>query len=157
MRTARLKLLMEEVLSSLPKPHTEDVIEDVFTAIEGNENWRHKYDELVAELGKTVTNTWGGFWIADAEGRHGVEQIPAKRTTLLASYSKLTRPGKAPRGGKRKEAEALELMAAYYQAHKASLSPLVRERRELIIELIMEGFDPGEAFTKAIEGPEAAR
>lgn len=100
-----------------------------------------------------MTNTWGGFWIADAEGRHGVEQIPAKRTTLLASYSKLTRPGKAIRGGKRKEAEALELMASYYQAHKAKLSPLVRERREPIVDLIMEGFDPADAFAKAIDGP----
>lgn len=156
MRTGRLKLFVEKVLSSLPKPHTEDVIEDVFAAIEGNEGWRHEYDELVAELGKTVTNTWGGFWIADAEGRHGVEQVPAKRTTLLASYSKLTRPGKSTRGGKRKEAEALSLMAAYYQEHKANLSALVRERRDLIVELIMEGFDPAEAFAKAIDGPGAA-
>lgn len=38
MRTGRLKLLVEKVLSSLPKPHTEDVIEDVFAAIEGNES-----------------------------------------------------------------------------------------------------------------------
>lgn len=153
MRTARLKLFMEKVLSSLPKPHTEDVIEDVFAAIESNQGWRHEYDELVAEFGKTVTNAWGGFWIADAEGRHGVEQIPARRTTLLASYSKLTRAGKPIRGGKRKEAEALELMAAYYQAHKASLSPLVRERRDLIVDLIMEGFEPAEAFAKAVDGP----
>ena len=157
MRTGRLKLLVEKVLASLPKPHTEDVIEDVFAAIEGNEIWRHEYDELVAELGKTVTNNWGGFWIADAEGRHGVDQVPARRTTLLGSYSKLTRPGKTPRGGKRKEAEALDLMAAYYKTHKDTLSPLVRERRDLIVELIMEGFEPAEAFAKAIDGPAMAR
>lgn len=40
MRTARLKLFVEKVLASLPKPHTEDVIEDVFVAIEGNDAWR---------------------------------------------------------------------------------------------------------------------
>lgn len=157
MRTARLKLFVEKVLASLPKPHTEDVIEDVFVAIEGNDAWRHEYDELVAELGKTVANAMGGYWIADAEGRHGVEQIPAKRTSLIESYSKLTRLGKAPRGGKRKEADALNLMAAYYQANKASLSPLVRERRELIVELIMEGFEPPDAFAKAIQASGASR
>lgn len=157
MRTARLKLLVEKVLASLPMPHTEDVIEDVFVAIEQNAAWRHEYDELVTELGKTVTNTWGGFWIAHSEGRHGVEQIAARRTSLLESYSKLTRPGKQLRKGKRNESEALSLMAEYYQAHKATLSPLVRERRELIVELITEGFDPTEAFAKAIEDPGTAR
>src|SRR5437868_7305284 len=111
MRTARLKLLMEKVLASLPQPHTEDVIEEVFMTIERDEGLRHEYDELVSQLGKTVTNTWGGFWIAHSEGRHGADQLPARRTSLLESYSKLTRPGKNIRRGKRKEAEALSLMA----------------------------------------------
>ena len=33
-RSLRLKQLVDEVLDALEKPHTEDVIEDVFLAIE---------------------------------------------------------------------------------------------------------------------------
>lgn len=48
-----------------------------------------------------------------------------------------------------KEAKARELMVAYYQEHRASLPQAVRERRELIVELIMEGFSEEEAFAQS--------
>ncbi|MDO8811625.1 MAG: hypothetical protein Q7J38_06310 [Gallionella sp.] len=48
-----------------------------------------------------------------------------------------------------KEQKALELMAEYYKINKSNLSTSVREHRELIVELIMEGFSPEEAFTQA--------
>jgi hypothetical protein len=48
-----------------------------------------------------------------------------------------------------KEAKALELMSTYYQQNKASLPPSIRKNREQIVELIMEGFSPEEAFAIA--------
>lgn len=48
-----------------------------------------------------------------------------------------------------KEAKARELMSTHYQQHKAKLPPSIRESREKIVELIMEGFSPEEAFTLA--------
>jgi hypothetical protein len=48
-----------------------------------------------------------------------------------------------------KEQHALELMAAYFRQHKSSLPRSVRERRELIVELIMEGFSVEDAFAAA--------
>jgi hypothetical protein len=48
-----------------------------------------------------------------------------------------------------KEAKALELMSTHYQQNKANLPPSIRESREQIVELIMEGFSPEEAFTLA--------
>jgi hypothetical protein len=48
-----------------------------------------------------------------------------------------------------KEAKALQLMAAYFQEHKATLPPSIRGHRELIIELIVEGFSEDEAFRQA--------
>lgn len=48
-----------------------------------------------------------------------------------------------------KEGKALQLMAAYYREHKASLDPSIRAQRELIVELIMEGFPEEEAFKQA--------
>jgi hypothetical protein len=51
-----------------------------------------------------------------------------------------------------KEATARELMASYYKEHKASLAPSVRDLRELIVELIVEGFSAEEAFARAVGG-----
>ena len=49
-----------------------------------------------------------------------------------------------------KEPKALELMASYYKANKESLPKNVRQCRELIVELIMEGFPPEAAFSQAL-------
>ena len=51
-----------------------------------------------------------------------------------------------------KRPAALKLMSDHYASHKAQLPPNIAERRELIIELLMEGFTPAEAFTQASSG-----
>jgi len=48
-----------------------------------------------------------------------------------------------------KEAKARELMATYYQKHRAFLPETIRQYRELIVELIMEGFSEEEAFAQS--------
>lgn len=88
MRTAGVKQLVEEALAMLPGPVSEDVIDDVFGAIAAKEDWQQRYDELCNELGKTVVNTWGGYWIARAVGRVGDHQVPAT-SGLTETYSKL--------------------------------------------------------------------
>lgn len=45
-----------------------------------------------------------------------------------------------------KETAALTLMHQYFQSHKSILPASIREQRELIVELIMEGFEPSYAF-----------
>ncbi len=52
-----------------------------------------------------------------------------------------------------KEPQALELMAAYYQAHKETMPLTIRRQRELIVELIMEGFSAQDAFSQAATEP----
>lgn len=49
-----------------------------------------------------------------------------------------------------KESKALELMSSYYQANKNELPKSIREHRDQIVELIMEGFAPDEAFSTAV-------
>ena len=49
-----------------------------------------------------------------------------------------------------KEPLALEAMSAYFREHQATLPARVRERRPLIIEMIMEGFSPEEAFERGL-------
>jgi hypothetical protein len=50
---------------------------------------------------------------------------------------------------KRKENEALIQMAEFYTLNKTQLPESIKEQRELIIELLMEGFTPEEAFAQA--------
>ena len=66
-------------------------------------------------------------------------------------FVKTTETAVKPRK-KVKEPKARELMAQYYQSHKASLPTSVREQRELIVELIMEGFSAEEAYNQAVRG-----
>jgi hypothetical protein len=145
MKTAGVKKLVGTTLGELPKPYTEDVIEDVFLAIENDPDRMTEYDALCRELGKTTVNTWGGYWIANALGKTGVTQTPSKRCKLLQSYSRLTTDA-VPASKKRKEPEALQLMSDYYQQHKARLSPSIRNHRDLIVEMIVEGLPVEEVF-----------
>ncbi|HEY9446800.1 MAG TPA: hypothetical protein VIQ62_06970 [Burkholderiales bacterium] len=153
MRMTGVRRLVEEALASLPKPYTEDVIDDVFHAIENNPEWRRQYDDLVFGLGKKVVNARGGFWIATAVGRSGVDQVVAKKSTLIDSYSKLTKTA-TKRGKKLKEPEALKTMSDYFQAHRAELPSSIVSHRDVIVEILMAGYTAEEAFSKA-ESPGA--
>ena len=146
MKTADVKRLVNEVLASLPTPYSENIIDEVFFAIEKSPDWRKEYENIAVNLGKTVVNTWGGYWIANALGKIGEHQVPSKKSTLIGSYSILdtdvVRPTRKP-----KEAEALQLMSDYFQLHKSELPADIRKHREFIIELLMEGMLPVEAFS----------
>ena len=156
MRTARLKAMMEEVLKSLPKPYTKDVIEDVFVAIENNPKWHKEYEGLQYNLGKGIVNSWGGFWVAHATGRAPGTQVSATRTKLLESYAKLAKGPKVA-ASKVKEAEALKTMSEYFFTNRETLPASVREHRALILELIKSGFPAPDAFAKVLEKPAFAR
>ena len=146
MRTAGIKPLVEEVLKNLPKPHTEDIIDDVFHAIEHRPAWRQQYDAFCADLGKSAVNTWGGFWVANSAGRAGAQEVPARKSTLIASYPKLTQTFKA--GKKLKQPEALKKMSEYYQANKAALPSSIIDHRDVIVQLLMAGYTVEDAYSK---------
>lgn len=148
MRTDGVKKLVEEVLATLPQPHNEDVIDEVFRAIEGKPEWSLRYENLVRELGKIVVNTWAGWWIANSEGKSGARHIRA-RSSLIDSYSQLTRPARKA-GRNIKEAEALRIMSEHYQANKTGLPRTIVKSRDVILELLMAGFAVEEAFSKAM-------
>ena len=82
----------------------------------------------------------------------GDERQPAARTSLLESYSRLATPA-VKRNKKLKEPEALKAMHEHFQANRASLPATVRNHREVIVTLIMEGIAPEAAFSKALEKP----
>jgi hypothetical protein len=90
-RTQGVKGLVEEVLGALGQPYSEDVIDEVFLAIEKNAEWHRRYLELCQELGEDVVNKFAGRWIAQATGRAGDHQV-GSRSSLIRSYSKLYPP-----------------------------------------------------------------
>jgi hypothetical protein len=155
MKTTPIKALVREALGTLPTPYSEHVIDEVFHAIEAKPEWRAEYDSLCQSFTKTVVNNWGGYWIANALGKVGDRVVPSTKSSLIGSYSILDTDAKTI-VKKPKESEALQLMADYYQKHKASLPHSVRGSREQIVELIMEGHTPQEAFEMVLRNTGAA-
>ena len=63
--------------------------------------WLSRYDFLCTSLGRDVVNNWGGRWIALSLGKIGEQQVPAKKSKLIGSYSVLDPDAKvrSPRSG----------------------------------------------------------
>jgi hypothetical protein len=150
MQITDVRALVREALDSLPRPYSEHVIDEVFFAIELDARWLRDYETLRASLGKSVVNNWGGYWVADMLGKVGKQKIPSKKSKLIGTYRVLDTTDKTVMR-KRKENEALQLMADYYHAHKAELPPEIRKHREFIVELLIEGAAPEAAFQVVLE------
>ena len=70
-------------------------------------------------------------------------------STDFDGFIKVTNKALAPR--KRiKKPKALEIMSGYFMANKATLPKNIRDFREVIVELLMEGFTPEVAFAQAV-------
>jgi hypothetical protein len=150
MRTAEVKLLMREVLATLPKPYSQHVIDDVFGAVERNRGWKQRYETQCDTLGKPVVNAWGGYWVANAVGKVGQHEAPSTKSTLIASYSVLDTDAQIV-AKKPKDGEARQLMADYYRDHQTDLPAEIRKHRELIVELLMEGMPVADAFQMVLK------
>lgn len=145
MKTTGVKLLIGQVLDTLATPYTEHVIDDVFHAIEHNPRFLEQYVSLCEKLGKNVVNNWCGQWVANALGKTGEEQVVSRKSTLIGSYSLLDALAKPVRR-KPNHDDALQLMSAYYRTNRALLPSDIRVHREAIVELIMAGVSPEDAF-----------
>jgi hypothetical protein len=150
MRTSPIKALVREVLEALPKPYSEHVIDEVFCSIERSPEWLAVYDSLCSTFGKTVVNTWGGYWIANALGKVGEHQLPSKMSKLIGSYSLLDTDAKTVARNP-KEDEALKMMSDFYFAHRSQLPTDIKLYRESLIDLIMSGMPVEDAFS-AVRG-----
>lgn len=145
MKTTGVKLLVRQVLDTLPTSYTEHVIDDVFHAIEHDPKFLEQYDGLCQELGKNVVNNWCGQWVANALGKTGEEQVVSRKSTLIGSYSLLDAVAKPVRRKPNRD-EALQLMSDYYRTNRAALPGDIRVHRDAIVELIMAGVSPEDAF-----------
>jgi hypothetical protein len=116
---------------------------------------RSAYDRMVYESGKSLVTSWASFWISHAEKRTGDQRETAARSSLIESYSKLVSPT-AKRAKKVAEADALKAMHDHFLANRAAMPQDIRDYRETIVTLIMDGIPTEEAFAQALERPSFA-
>lgn len=88
-KTAGVKALVDDVLASprISQP-TDHVIRDVFLAIQGNAEWRRRYDMLRHDLGVNVVNQWGGRYVLCYLGKPQKKgRAEAGADELIESYT----------------------------------------------------------------------
>jgi hypothetical protein len=89
LKTNDVRLLVKAVLPSLSQPYSEDVIQDVFEAIQQNPLWLAEYNRLRQLLGADVVNQWIGRYVKYETGFTKAVQVQATKSKLIESYSKL--------------------------------------------------------------------
>lgn len=90
LKTAGVKVLVDQVVAGLPRPLNEHVILAVFREIESNPARLDQYRTLCNELCLSVVNEWIGKWTRITLGAGRIEQgVPAEGTTLAKTYSTL--------------------------------------------------------------------
>lgn len=145
MKTSGVKTLVRQVLDTLPTPYTEHVIDDVFHAIEHDPEFLDQYDRLCLELGKHIVNNWCGQWVANALGKTGEQHVASQKSTLIGSYSLLDAVAEPVRRPPNQD-DALQSMSDYYRSNRSTLPHNIRVHREALVELIMAGVSPADAF-----------
>lgn len=80
--------LVADSLAKLGKPCSDRVTDDVFCAIESCHSLRTRYDELVAQGGRSV-NSRIGRTVREQTGRRTGPRTNSPRSSLIRSYSKL--------------------------------------------------------------------
>lgn len=87
--TDPVRELVIDVLATISRPHTCDIIQDVFLAIERNARWRSRYQRLRRDFGKPVLNQWIGRYVSRESNRKKVGTAPAVMSRLIKTYSLL--------------------------------------------------------------------
>lgn len=165
MKTIDVKNLVTEVLATLPKPYSENIIDEVFFAIEKSDRLFRRYSECCNDLGRVKVNTAGANWIRKEIAKPTLRESPAKLSTLIGTYSVLDlhaaktakksdakKPvAKTATAKKRLDLAARQSLSDYYMANKDSLPSTIGLYREEIIELIKSGVPVAEAFEQVVD------
>ncbi|MES2625368.1 MAG: hypothetical protein V4628_08825 [Pseudomonadota bacterium] len=165
MKTIDVKKLVTEVLKSLPQPYSENIIDEVFFAIEINDRLFRRYSECCADLGRVKVNTAGANWVRKELGKPTLREVPAKLSKLIGTYSVLdikatpvrkkavaNKPKRVTTTAKKRaEVDARKLLSDYYMANKPSLPPQIGLYREEILKLIRSGVPVANAFEQAFD------
>ena len=87
--TEGIRLLVEEVYRTMPHPHDEHIIRDVFFAIEENAPWLSRYQQLCGELTSDVVNRWGGRYVKELSGLNSIREVDLEWGYIIRNYTVL--------------------------------------------------------------------
>jgi len=88
-KTAEIKHLAQRALSIIPNHRDMDIIERVFLEIERNPDLYKDYLDLQKHFSKNTLNVWIGKYTKGITGMERGPRVKAKRSPLIASYTKL--------------------------------------------------------------------
>ncbi len=89
-KTEGVQLFAQDVLrSDFSEPCGEDIIRDVWLAIEGNREWQRRYDELSDELSHHVVNQRIGRYVKAETGLDSIRSVDIESGHIVTSYTKL--------------------------------------------------------------------
>ncbi len=92
-KTAPIEFLAADVLGRIPRPYSEDVIEDVFLTIEADPSLHARYRALEGEFTKHVVNQMLGVYTKQLTEMETIREVDAHRSQLIKNYSKLQHRG----------------------------------------------------------------
>jgi hypothetical protein len=87
--TENIYYLVQDVLRTIPEPYGEDITDEVCYAIEKNHEWFRRYQNLKAEHKKDVVNNYIGVYTKKITGKESLRQVPARKSTIIKTYTKL--------------------------------------------------------------------
>lgn len=91
-RTIGVNNLVRDVLKITPKPYTEDIMLDVYMAIEYNPEWRARYDDLCDTFRDSIVNPLIGEIVKEETGLSGMRVVSTKgKSHIVRTYEKLGR------------------------------------------------------------------
>ncbi len=96
-KTEGVEIFVNDVLAAnFSEPYGEDIILDVFIAIEKNPEWRRRYDSLSNDLSDDLSddtiNNWIGKYVKRETSLNSLHEVLAnEKCSLIYSYMKLGR------------------------------------------------------------------
>jgi hypothetical protein len=86
-----LREFVQEILASKFKaPYSENIIDEVFCAIEDNLAWHKRYEDFCDQYDKHTVNPQIGKAVKDYTGLKTESYPNTPKSNLIKSYSKLT-------------------------------------------------------------------
>ena len=90
-KTEGVRILVQDVLQSIPEPYEEDIILNVCRKIKDNRDWFRRYEELGDDLTNDVVLNWIGKYTKELTGLKNIRVVKAPKGSIVTSYTKLGR------------------------------------------------------------------
>jgi hypothetical protein len=88
-KTEGVRILVQDVLRTIPKPYGEDIILNVFQKIKKDRDLQKRCDLIRYELGNDVVHNWIGKYTKELTGLKSIRTALAPKGFYIYSFTKL--------------------------------------------------------------------